>query len=88
MPRRHIKLVLERQKPLINLVPKINLAPKLNLVPKINLEPKRRQTAKLPPHAAKRPKAAASKSLRPPPLQPKRFVSNMLSLKGFNSSMI
>merc|ERR1719458_2427672 len=73
-PRRQIKLVLERQKPLINLVPKINqLVPKWNLVPKSNLVPKRRQTAKLPSPPAPRSKAAASKSLRSPP-QPKRHV--------------
>jgi len=72
VPRRHIKLVLERQKPLINLVPKIKQVPKFNLVPKIKQWPKRRETAKLPPPT--RPKATASKSLRPPPLQPKRHA--------------
>ena len=89
VPKKQIKLVLERRKPLINLVPKkplSNLVPKnslTNLVPKwaqTNLVPKRRQTAKfLPP----RTKIAASKSLRPSPPQPKRFVSNnMWSLEG------
>jgi len=80
VPKKQIKLVLERRQPLINLVPKkplINMVPKnslTNLVPKwaqTNLVPKRRQTAKfLPP----RTKIAASKSLRPSPPQPKRQI--------------
>ena len=100
-PRRQIKLVLERQKPLINLVPKINqlvpkinqLVPKWNVVPKSNLVPKRRQTAKLPSPPAPRSKAAASKSLRSPP-QPKRFVTNISnlyedsSLRHFDSEIV
>ena len=78
-PRRQIKLVLERQKPLINLVPNINqLVPKWSLVPKSNLVPKRRQTAKLPSPPS--PRSKASKSLRAPP-QPKRFETNISSLE-------